>query len=323
MNCLLRLPKSLLLLLLSVCCSLLAIGQDITVKGRVTDNETGKPVEGVTIKVKNYTSGTVTDVQGGFIIKAPSSESILTFTSVGYQLYEVKAGTGPLNISLTPTASKLDEVVVIGYGTQKRPHLTGNVASIEPKKLEDMTVSSLSEALKGQVVGVSVVGGYQRPGQPATISIHAPVFFSKDGGSKDPLYVIDDIIRSKTDFDLLDVSEIESITVLKDASAGIYGILGSNGAIVVKTKRGKNGPPVINYNGSVGMGQVPYLPKMMNSYQQAIYQNDYLLGSKNYDTTGFAANTSYYTPDELEYYKTHNYDWLSNALQNSFETRHA
>ncbi|MGZ3845757.1 MAG: SusC/RagA family TonB-linked outer membrane protein [Flavisolibacter sp.] len=323
MNCLLRLPKSLLLLLLSVCCSLLAIGQDITVKGRVTDNETGKPVEGVTIKVKNYTSGTVTDVQGGFIIKAPSSESILTFTSVGYQLYEVKAGTGPLNISLTPTASKLDEVVVIGYGTQKRPHLTGNVASIEPKKLEDMTVSSLSEALKGQVVGVSVVGGYQRPGQPATISIHAPVFFSKDGGSKDPLYVIDDIIRSKTDFDLLDVSEIESITVLKDASAGIYGILGSNGAIVVKTKRGKNGPPVINYNGSVGMGQVPYLPKMMNSYQQAIYQNDYLLGSKNYDTTGFASNTSYYTPDELEYYKTHNYDWLSNALQNSFETRHA
>jgi TonB-linked SusC/RagA family outer membrane protein len=298
--------------------------QQRTVSGVITNEETKEPLSGVTVSVKGTDRVTSTNDKGQFSILVSGNESVLKISSVGYVYKEITVGANnSLSIPMAKDVKQMEDVVVIGYGTVKKPHLTGNVASIDPKKIEDMTVGSLSEALKGQVVGLSVAGGYQRPGQPATVSIHNPVFFSKDGGSKDPLYVIDDIIRTKADFDLLDVSEIESITVLKDASAGIYGILGSNGAIVIKTKHGRIGAPVITYNASAGISQVPYLPKMMNAYQQAIYQNDYLLGSKNYDTTGFASNTSYYTPDELAYYKTHSYDWLKSALQTSFETRHA
>ena len=164
MNCLLRLPKSILLLLLSVSCSLFAMSQNIEIKGKVTDRETGKPVENVTVKVKNNTIATVTDVEGNYTIKVPSSESILTFTSVGYLINEVKAGTGPLNIALTQSDSKLDEVVVVGYGTQKQRNITGSVASVDIKKLEELPTASITEALRGQIPGLNVSGGSARPG---------------------------------------------------------------------------------------------------------------------------------------------------------------
>jgi len=316
------LTRRLFVFLLVMTSCLASWAQSKTVTGTVL-GENNEPLAGVSVSIKGTNKTTTTDEKGAFSVVA-ASESVLRFTYVGYTYQEIMVGNkSRLSVKLTSDNKQLEDVVVVGYGAQKKQHLTGNVVTVDAKKLEDYTVGSLSEALKGQVVGLSVSGGFQRPGQPATISIHSPVFFSKDGGSKDPLYVIDDIIRTKTDFDLLDATEIESITVLKDASAGIYGILGSNGAIVVKTKRGRSGPPSISYNGSVGIGQVPYLPKMLNSYQQAVYLNDYLSGSKNYDTTGFASNSSWYTPDELEYYKTHNYNWLSNALQTSMETRHA
>jgi TonB-linked SusC/RagA family outer membrane protein len=220
-------------------------------------------------------------------------------------------------------------VIVIGYGTQKRSHLTGAVGTVDVKGIQDMPVGNLSEALKGQIVGVGVSGGYSRPGEPATITIRNPVFLSKDGGSKEPLYVIDDVIRNKNDFDLLDASEIESISVLKDAAAAIYGIMGSNGVIIVKTKRGKAGAPTINYSASYGITDAIKMPKMMSGYQQAQYLNDYNWASKNnsvadpanwvYDST----NTAIYRSDELEYFKTHNYNWLDMAWQTAQQTRHA
>jgi len=176
---------------------------------------------------------------------------------------------------LTATDTDLSEVVVVGYGTQKKIHTTGSVATLNTKAIEDLPVASLSEAIKGQIVGVSVSGGYARPGEPATITIRNPIYFSKDGGSKEPLYVIDDIIRTKTDFDLIDVSEIESFSVLKDAAAAIYGILGSNGVIVVKTKRGKAGANNINYSSSFGTTDAIFRPKMMNGFQMASYLNEY------------------------------------------------
>ena len=104
---------------------------------------------------------------------------------------------------------------------------------------------------------------------------------SKDGGSKEPLYVIDDIIRSKSDFDLLDASEVESISILKDASAAIYGILGSNGVLMIKTKQGKLGIPSITYSASFGIADAPKMPEMMSGYQHALWLNDYNAGSKS------------------------------------------
>lgn len=310
-----------LLLLLLSCMQLFA--QQKTVTGKVISKETGKPVEGVTVAIKGSTQSAISNDRGEFSINVPSSESVLVFSYVGMGRQEKKVGAGTnVDVTLINDEKALDDVIVVGYGTQKRSHLTGSVGTVDVKAIQDLPVGNLSEALKGQIVGVGVAGGFSRPGEPATITIRNPIFFSKDGGSKEPLYVIDDIVRTKADFDLLDATEVENISVLKDAAAAIYGILGSNGVVVIKTKRGKSGRPSINYNASFGTADASYMPKMMNGYQQAQYLNDYLGGSKNWDTAATAALATYYTPDELEYYKTHNYDWLEKAWQKSFEMRH-
>jgi TonB-dependent SusC/RagA subfamily outer membrane receptor len=139
-------------------------------------------------------------------------------------------------------AKQSDEVVVVGYGTQKKIHLTGAIATVDMKNIQDIPTTNLAAALRGQLPNVSVIGGTARPGENASIQIRNPVFFAKDGKT-DPLYIIDDIQRTLTDFNLLDQSEVESISILKDAAAAIYGILGANGVIIVKTKRGQAGAP--------------------------------------------------------------------------------
>jgi len=320
MNCL-RLSKLLLWFFFSLI-SISVAAQERTVTGKVTDPD-GKPIPGVNVKVKNTTNGTTTNAKGEFTIKAPSAESIISFSHVSFIFQEQKAGTeNNIEVKLTTAEKAMDEVVVVGYGTQKKSHLTGAVGTVDPKSILDLPVGNLSEALKGQIVGVGVSGGFARPGEPATITIRNPIFLSKDGGSKEPLYVVDDIIRTKSDFDLLDASEVESISVLKDASAAIYGILGSNGVIVIKTKKGKSGAPSITYSASFGISDAPQMPKMMNAYQHAVWLNDYNAGSKNWDMVATTALPAYYTDDELEYFKYHTYDWLDLAWQKAFETRH-
>ncbi len=302
--------------------SLQVFAQERKVTGKVTNEKTGAPLAGVTVKVKNGTEVTQTNEQGAFTLKVPSSESVITFTYVGYGIKEFKAGKGTtLSVALSSVENDLDDVVVIGYGTQKRTHLTGSVGTVDMKSVTDLPVGNLSEALKGQMPGVSVSGGFARPGEVATITIRNPIYYSKDGGSKDPLFVIDDIIRTKTDFDVLDATEIENISVLKDAAAAIYGILGSNGVIVIKTKRGKAGALAVTYSGSYGVSDAPKMPQMMTGYQQAVYMNDYNAGSKNWDTAATQALAAYYTPDELAYFKTHNTNWLPLAWQSSHSTR--
>lgn len=316
--------RSLVAILLTLCSCATLLAQQRIATGVVTDQETKEPLSGVTVGIKGSNRSTTTNEKGQFSIPVSANETVLKFTSVGFTYYELTVGSkSNFKIALSKDTKQLDEVVVVGYGTQKKSHLTGSVGTVDMKNIQDLPVGNLSEALKGQIVGVGVAGGFSRPGEPATITIRNPIFFSKDGGSKDPLYVIDDVIRTKADFDLLDATEVENISVLKDASAAIYGILGSNGVIVVKTKRGKIGSTTINYSGSVGMSDAPMMPKMMNGYQQAVYLNDYNGGSKNWDTTATAGLSAYYTPDELEYFKTHNYEWLPQAWQKAFETRQA
>ena len=320
MNCL-NLTK-LLLGVLFILISSSVIAQERTVSGKVLDPD-GKPIQGVTVKVKNTTTATTTNANGEFSIKAPSAESMISFSHVSFVFFEQKVGTGDnIEIRMTAAEKSMDEVVVVGYGSQKKTHLTGSVGVVDIKAIQDLPVGSLSEALKGQVVGVGVAGGYARPGEPATITIRNPIFLSKDGGSKEPLYVIDDIIRSKSDFDLLDASEVESISILKDASAAIYGILGSNGVLIIKTKKGKLGIPAITYSASFGISDAPKMPEMMSGYQHALWLNDYNGGSKEWDPVTTYALPAYYTPDELDYFKAHNYNWLEPAWQTSYETRH-
>lgn len=311
-----------ILIMFFSCFTLFAQSKKVT--GTVVSQETNEPLQGVTVAIKGLDRSTQTNSKGEFSITVSGMESVLKFTYVGFAFQEFRVGTqSNFKVQLLPNNKQMDEVVVVGYGSQRKSHLTGSVGTIDMKKIEDLPVGNLSEALKGQIVGVNVVGGFSRPGEPATINIRNPIFFSKDGGSKDPLFVIDDIIRTKADFDLLDATEVESISVLKDASAAIYGILGANGVVIVKTKRGKAGATSITYSASVGMTDAPSMPKMMNGYDQAVYLNDYNAGAKNWDTAATAALAAYYTPDELAYFKTHNTNWLTQAWQKAFDTRHA
>ena len=318
-----RLKKVFLLPIFLVfsCVNLLA--QSKTITGKITDSETGKGMQAVTVSIKGSTVSTTTNENGEYSIKVPANESVLKVSSVGFLYQELRVGDkSTVSFALVKEQKVMEDVIIVGYGTQKRTHLTGAIATIDVKAVQDIPVGNLSEALKGQIVGVGVSGGYSRPGEAASINIRNPIYFSKDGGSKDPLYVIDDIIRTKSDFDLLDATEIENISVLKDAAAAIYGILGSNGVIVIKTKRGKSGSTAINYSSSFGTSDAPFMPKMMTGYQQALYLNDYRGGEKNWDTAATAALATYYTPDELEYFKTNNSDWLAQAWQKSFAMRH-
>lgn len=319
------LKKSKLVLLLMLCSFtvLSVMAQERVVTGKVNDQQTGKPLSGVSVKVKNTTTVAVSDEQGNFKVKVPSSESVLSFTYVGYGVYEIKAGlSGNILATLAPSVNNMQDVVVVGYGAKKRIHLTGAVETINMQEVEDLPLGSLSQIIRGQTVGVSTSGGFARPGEPASITVRNPIYFSKDGGSKDPLFVIDDIIRNKSDFDLLDATEIESMSILKDASAAIYGIIGSNGVVVVKTKRGKAGALSVSYNGSYGVSDAPYMPKMLSGFEQAKYINSYLAGSRAWDMTSTQALAGYYSPDELDYFKNNSTDWLKKAWQSSHNQRH-
>jgi TonB-linked SusC/RagA family outer membrane protein len=294
-----------------------AFAQEREVTGQITDSE-GKPIPGVTISVKGTSGNVITDANGKYKLRAAPDQT-LVFTYIGLATKEIKVGDHPtINTTLTRSDAQLDDVIVVGYGTQKKIHLTGSVATVDLKNVEDIQAGSLSALLRGQMPGVSVAGGYSRPGSPAKVTVRNPIFLAKDAPRTEVLYIIDDIMRSSADFNLLDPSEIESVSVLKDAAAAIYGIQGANGVVIVKTKRGKTGGPKFNYSGSFGVTDAIKRPKMMSGYDQAVYLNDL-----NFASGKDTGNAAIYTPDELEYFKANNYDWLDMSWKKAFETRHA
>ncbi|WP_442591108.1 SusC/RagA family TonB-linked outer membrane protein [Pedobacter sp. AW31-3R] len=295
------------------------------IKGTVRD-ASGQPMPGVGVMIVGTKSGTSTDANGNFNISVPTGNETLIFTSIGYKAVEVVLnGRTEINVRMEENASDLNEVVVVGYGTQEKKHLTGAIATVNVAVIADVPVGTLSAALRGQLPGVSIAGGYSRPGEPAKITIRNPSFAVKDGGRTEPLYVIDDIFRTSEDFNLIDASEVESISILKDAAAAIYGIQGANGVVVVRTKRGKAGVPKISYGVSVGASDATQLPKMMSGIEQATYLNDYTRAARNYVATGssgYLADAAWYTPDELEYFRNNSTDWLPEAWQTAMTTRH-
>jgi TonB-linked SusC/RagA family outer membrane protein len=327
MNCL-RLPKQFLLFLL-LCSSMFAATQQasgqVTASGKVTDKQTGNPLAGVSVKVKNHTAATSTDDKGEFTLQVPSSESILTFSHVGFTIYEIKAGDGSnISVSLATADVSLEDVVVVGYGTQRARNITGSIVSVSPKKLEDLPVASLSEMLRGQVPGLNVSGGSTRPGAMASVSIRQQFNWGKDGGGTIPLIVIDDVIQidpatnlpTLDRFNMLNISEVESITVLRDASAAIYGYRASQGAIVIRTKRGRPGPPKISYSGKFETNDAISHSKVMTAQEYGIFSNRFGRAS--------GANSNwFFSPAEIEAMGSLNYDWLkkdwnrANAMDHS------
>ncbi|MEM7655019.1 MAG: SusC/RagA family TonB-linked outer membrane protein, partial [Bacteroidota bacterium] len=246
-----------------------------TITGTVTNSE-GEPLEGVTVLVKGTTTGALTDSKGQFSLNAPDNAEALLFSYFGYDRQEVAInGRGNINVTMIANISSLDEVVVVGYGTQERRVVTGSISSIGSEALEKIPVGSGLEAMQGQVAGVDVVPQGGRPGQAATVQIRGRRSIS---ASNDPLIVIDGIpMTTGGTGSMFDINpqDIESMEVLKDAaSTSIYGSRGANGVILITTKRGKQGKTSFSYDGYVGQTAPLNTVDMMNGEEFAAMKRE-------------------------------------------------
>lgn len=228
-----------------------------TITGKVTDQQTGQPMVGVNVSIKNGATTAVTDNNGNFSITA-APDAVLVFSNVGYTSVEMNAADSPLSVSLSPDARGLDEVVVIGYGTVKRRDLTGSVFSIKSEDIIRTPTHNAVEALQGRVPGVDLTRSAGTPGANSTIRVRGNRSFF---GSNEPLFIIDGFQGGSASD--LNPNDIESIEVLKDAAAtAIYGSQGANGVFIVTTKKGAAGKTKISYNGYYGVNGYTSYPKL-------------------------------------------------------------
>lgn len=307
---------SVLLLFLST--QTFVFAQQKTISGKITD-AAGAPLTGVTIAVKGSKIGTSSNADGEYGIVVPSNESTLVFSYVGFAKREIKVGGQTnINVSLTTADNTADEVVVIGYGAKKRANVLGSVGTVSPKEIEDLPVPNLSTALVNKVPGVSISQSSGKPGSTTTLRIRNPITFGTTG-SVEPLYVIDGIAYDnavgKEFFDNLDMTMVESISFLKDAAASIYGSRGANGVVLITTKRGKPGKPKVTYSGSYGISSATNIPETLTSYEHATLLNNKYAQRPAYSTLA-------YTQDELNYLKTHDYNWMKEVWQDAYLQRH-
>jgi TonB-linked SusC/RagA family outer membrane protein len=262
------------------------------VSGKVT-NASGEQISGVTIKVKNKETTTVSDETGNYNIIVPSLNETLVFSSVGFSTSEVPInGRSVINLQLEVLSQALEDVVVVGYGTQKKATVTGSISSVDGSKLSQAPNSNLSNSLVGRVTGVTGVNPNGSPGSGSTISIRGIGTMNNNS----PLIVVDGIVRGG--FYQFDPNEIASLTVLKDASAAIYGARAANGVILVTTKQGSTGKPVITYSADFGVQQPTYYPKLMNGYQYATIKNQALL-NMGFDPSNPTQSGKFYTEQQI------------------------
>ncbi|MFD1771975.1 SusC/RagA family TonB-linked outer membrane protein [Sphingobacterium suaedae] len=305
------------------------IANFVNVTGKVLDPE-GQPVIGATVTIKGTKASAQTDETGTFRLNVPPGSDILVITYVGFKTQEVSINNRTaINIQMERADDALEEVVVVGYGTQKKAHLTGAVETVDMKAIEDLPATNLGAGLAGRIAGLGVSGGTARPGAKATLTVRKPVIYGKDSGTGEPLYVIDGMIQvdaqnkpEATQFNNLDPSEIESISILKDGAAAVYGVRGANGVILVTTKKGKVGAPRISYNGSLALSDEAYRTKMMNAYQFGQYFN-IMNGPNGSNATPDNYPNRLFSSDELEHFKTLDYNWLDDAWKVAYNTRHA
>ncbi len=286
------------------------------ISGTVTDASNGSTLPGVSIVVKGTLTGTVTDVDGKYSIEVPDEFSVLVFSFIGYEKVEVLANEAAINIQMVPTVTQLEEMVVVGYGSSSRKLLTSSVSSIKAEEITENPTSSIDMALQGKSTGVQVVSNSGTPG--GGISVRVRGISSINAGS-DPLYVVDGIPVITGDFGQIGFSgqtinalsdinpnDIESISVLKDASATtIYGSRASNGVILITTKKGSNEKPTINFSTYYGVQQVPKTLDMLNARQFMEYKNEASIA---------AGGLPVYTEEEIEN-NTIDTDWLDEVLR--------
>ncbi|MCC6726148.1 MAG: SusC/RagA family TonB-linked outer membrane protein, partial [Saprospiraceae bacterium] len=260
--------STLCMALFGIFLSLDALGQ-MNIKGVVSD-ENAQPLIGATVLVKNTTRGTVTDIDGTYEITANKGD-VIVFSFTGFVSQEVAVdGNTSINISLKE-GTDLSEVVVVAYGQQKKVTVTGAVASLKGKEVVRSPAVDMSNSLAGRLPGLVVIQTSGEPGQDgARVSIRG----TNTLGNSSPLIVIDGIPDRDGGFGRLNPQDIESISVLKDASAAIYGSRAANGAILVTTKRGKSGKPVIGYSFNQGFAQPTRVPEMSDAVEYANIRNE-------------------------------------------------
>lgn len=248
--------------LLALLVSIITFAQNVTIKGVIFD-ETNLPLIGATVQVKGGQAGAATDLDGKYSIQAPKNGT-LVISYIGYKTQEIKIqGKTSINVTLMPDNQTLDEVVVVGYGTMKKSDLTGSVASVSQKNVEGFKTSSVMEALGGQIAGVQITQNDGTPGSGFNVNIRGVGTLTGDAS---PLYIVDGFEVSGIDH--LANSDIESIEILKDASASaIYGARAANGVVLVTTRSGKTGKPVIVYNGSASYRNISKKLDMLSPYE--------------------------------------------------------
>ena len=247
--------------------------QNITVQGTVTD-ASGMPLLGVNVLVKNASKGTTTDFDGNYSIEV-SENDILMFSYIGYVPKEYTI-TDPqtLDVTLETDASSLDEVVVVGYGTQKKSVTTGAISSIKSEELEKVPVGRVEQTLQGRVSGVTIAQNSGQPGSSSTVRVRGLTTFDTYGGNN-PLWVVDGVIVDNGGIGYINQSDIESIEVLKDAaSLAIYGARAASGVILVTTKKGKKGKISVGYNGFTGFSGPANTLDLLNASQYGALMNE-------------------------------------------------
>lgn len=313
-----------------------AMAQSREVSGTVISGEDNLPLPGVSVLVKGTTVGTVTDIDGEFTVNVGGNDAVLVLSFIGFTTMEVPVGTkSTFDLTLLPDTKSLEEVIVVGYGEQKKETITGSVATVKGKELTKSPAMNLSNSLAGRMAGVVAVN---RSGEPGYDGSGIRIRGSNTLGNNEALVVIDGIPAREGGLQRLNPNDIESISVLKDASAAIYGSRAANGVILVTTKRGTTGKPELTLQVNQGWAQPTVVPELANARQYASMLNDlsvYELPTEEWDeaTAAYAQTGEYtrpngqvrsapYTPEELELYSNGsdpwhypNTDWYGETLK--------
>jgi TonB-linked SusC/RagA family outer membrane protein len=270
----------------------LTFAQTKTISGTVKD-DAGKPLQGVSVTVKGKSGGMQTNDMGKFSISATGTD-ILIFSSIGFETYEIRVGNNSsFSISLKAASNALNDVVVIGYGSVKRKDLTGSVGTAPIKDMQLAPVGNITEALAGRVAGVVVSSADGQPGVLPTIVVRGNNSIT---GDNSPLYVIDGFPIENANIGALNPEDIESMEILKDASAtAVYGARGANGVVVITTKKGKSGAPVVNFSSTYGTQSISKKMPLMTPYEyvQNLRERDSL--GNNYATINNVLSQYYAT----------------------------
>ncbi|MDG1778032.1 MAG: TonB-dependent receptor [Flavobacteriaceae bacterium] len=290
-------------LLIIVLCSSYGFAQTISVSGNVNSSADGMPLPGVNVLVKNTSNGAVTDFDGNFALSGVSENAVLVFTYLGFKTQELPAAAN-LQVTLDEDNESLDEVVLIGYGSKSRKDLTGSVSMIKSETIEKLKPVDVAQALQGRSAGVSVTTASGSPGSGFRVLVRGV----SSNGSNDPLVIVDGYVASMNS---VNPDDIESLTVLKDAQAAIYGILGANGVILVTTKSGtKNTAPKVSYNVYSGIQETSKKLSLLNGTEYAALLNE-----------SYAANGQSILYPNLNNLENDN-DWQDHLFDTAMITNH-